>query len=98
MSKSFMQKSFGQAMRNATRLVGTGKLLDATRLIQRTLSSDTPQVSRKVSPQAKGEAVAAANDPQVEAPPPQVIILPPPAQLGQNSDPESRTSWARCPA
>ncbi len=86
MSKSFIQKSFGQAMRNATRLVGTGKLLDATRLIQRALSSDTPQVRRQVSPQGRGEAVPAANDPQVEAPLPQVIILPPPAQPGQNSD------------
>ena len=96
MSKSFMQKSFGQAMRNATRLIGTGKLLNATRLIQRALSGDTPQVRPQVrphvspqpNPHSKGEPVPAANDPQVEAPPPQVIILPAPAQPGQNSGSE----------
>ena len=92
MSKFFMQKSFGKAMRNATRLIGTGKLFDATRLIQRALSGDTPQVrppvSPHVSPRARGEPASAANDPRVEAPPPQVIILPPPAQPGQNLDPD----------
>ena len=90
MSKSFMQKSFGQAMRNATRLIGTGKLLDATRLIQRALSGHTAPVRPKVWPQSnpnpRGEPAPAANDPQVEAPPPQVIILPSPGQPGQNID------------
>ena len=92
MSRSFLQKSFGQAMRNATRLVGTGKLLDATRLIQRALSSDTaqvrpqvrPQVSPHASPLSRREPASAANDSHVEAPLPHVIILPPPAQPGQN--------------
>ena len=92
MSKSFLQKSFGQAMRNATRLVSTGKLLDATRLIQRALSSDKPQVRSRVSPHAsplpKGEPVPAANDPHVEVPLPRVIILPTPAQFDQNLDPD----------
>ena len=75
MSKFFMQKSFGQAMRKATRLTGIGKLMDATRLIQRALSSAEPQVRRPPE--------SAANDPQaagVADVPPQVIILPPPAQ------------------
>ena len=88
MSRSFLQKSFGQAMRNATRQVGTGKLLDATRLIQRALSSDTPQVRPQVSPHAnplsKREPASTANDSHVEAPLQHVIILPPPAQPGQN--------------
>ena len=92
MPKSFMQKSFGQAMRNATRLIGTGKLLNATRLIQRALSGDTiqkrPQARPHASPHARGEPVPAFNDPQVESPPPQVIILPPPAQPGKNLDPD----------
>ena len=60
MSKFFMQKSFGQAMRNATRL------------IQRALSSAEPQVRRPPE--------SAANDPQVVDMPPAVIILPPPAR------------------
>ena len=75
MSKFFMQKSFGQAMRNATRLTGMGKLMDAARLIQRVLSNVEPQVRRPPE--------SAANDPQVADVadvPPQVIILPPPAR------------------
>ena len=72
MSKFFMQKSFGQAMRNATRLTGMGKLMDAARLIQRVLSNVEPQVRRPPE--------SAANDPQVVDMPPQVIILPPPAR------------------
>ena len=75
MSKFFMKKSFGQAMRKATRLTGIGKLMDATRLIQRALSSAEPQVRRPPE--------SAANDPQaagVADAPPQVIILPPPAR------------------
>ena len=39
MSKSFFRKSFVQSMLKATRLTGKGSLMDATRLIQRTLSS-----------------------------------------------------------
>ena len=92
MSKFFMQKSFGQAMRNATRMIGTGKLLDATRLIQRALSGDTasvrPQARPQSNPYPRGAPAPAANDSQVKAPPPQVIILPPPAQPGQNIDTE----------
>lgn len=74
MSKSFMQKSFGQTMLKAARLTGVGKLVDATRLIQRALLGTAPH--------ARGEPVPAANDPHVEAPPPQVIILPPPVAPG----------------
>jgi len=80
MSKFFMQKSFGQAMRKATRLTGIGKLMDATRLIQRALSSAEPQVRRPPE--------SAANDPQAAGltdVPPQVIILPPPSQPGINT-------------
>ena len=39
MPKSFLRKSFVQSMLKATRLTGKGSLMDATRLIQRTLSS-----------------------------------------------------------
>ena len=92
MSKSFMQKSFHQAMRKATRLTGMGRLLDATRLIQRALVNAAPQARTQVrpdsSPEVSGDRAPAANDPlvgpQVDKPvvdaPPQVIILPPPAQ------------------
>ncbi len=72
MAKSYLQKSFGQTMLKATRLTGMGKLMDATRLIQRALLGTAPQARR--------EPVPAANDPHVDAPPPQVIILPPPAK------------------
>ena len=75
MSKFFTQKTLGQAMRNATRLTGMGKLMDAARLIQRALSNAEPQVRRPPE--------SAANDPQVAdvaGVPPQVIILPPPAR------------------
>ena len=99
MSKFFMKKSFGQAMRNATRLIGTGKLFDATRLIQRALSGDTPQVRPPVSPHASPHArdvpAPAANDSQVEAPPPLVIILPPPAQPSQNLAPDKTSPALR---
>ncbi|MGB4117115.1 MAG: PHB depolymerase family esterase [Polaromonas sp.] len=80
MSKSFMQRSFSRTMRNATRLTGMGKLLDATRLIQRALLGDAPHV-RPASKQAtQRTSTPAANDPQATGAPPQVIILPPPAK------------------
>ena len=68
------QKSFSQAMFKATRLTGVGKLLDATRLIQRTLFGAEPS---RTSPQPK--RAPAANDPHVENTPPPVIILPAPS-------------------
>ncbi len=37
MPKSFTQTSFGQTMRSVTRLTGKGRLMDATRMIQRAL-------------------------------------------------------------
>ena len=39
MPKTFIPKTFSQSMRKATRLTGMGKLLEATRLIQRTLAA-----------------------------------------------------------
>jgi poly(hydroxyalkanoate) depolymerase family esterase len=88
MSKSFIQKSFSQTMRNATRLTGMGKLLDATRLIQRALLGDAPQVR----PQARHPAAPAANDPQVADAPPPVIILPPPPRPADSSDTPPKAS------
>ncbi len=41
MPRSFLNKSFVQSMLKATRLTGTGSLMDATRLIQRTLAGLT---------------------------------------------------------
>ncbi len=84
MSKSFMQKSFGQAMRNATRLISTGKLLGATRLIQRALSGDETQAKSQTKPQSRPQdaaddrstATPAANDAHNHSAPPPVIILP----------------------
>ena len=90
MPKSFVQKSFSQAIRKsmlrATRLTGMGKLLDATRLIQRALLSDAPQVRPQARPDTRRESAPAANDPQVADAPPQVIILPPPPSLADGID------------
>ncbi len=53
MPKSFTQKSFGQTMLNVTRLTGKGRLMDATRMIQRALgglvSSHAPPAARQRS-------------------------------------------------
>ena len=86
MPKSFIQKSFGQTMLKATRLTGMGKLLDATRLIQRTLVNAAPQIwpqsKPSVHPNTSRGPAPAANDPKVEPrgfeAPPEVIILPAP--------------------
>ncbi|NQW95163.1 MAG: PHB depolymerase family esterase [Polaromonas sp.] len=63
-------------MLKATQLTNMGKLLDATRLIQRALLSAVPPAQ----PTARREPAPAANDPRVDEVPPQVIILPPPAR------------------
>ena len=84
MSKSFIQKSFGRSMLKATRLTSVGKLLDATRLIQRALGravpKDWPKDRTETRPEARREGSPAANDSQVSDAPPKIIILPPPAQ------------------
>lgn len=87
MSKFFLPKSFRQSMLQATRLTGMGKLLDATRLIQRALGAapltwpqPRNQTEHKNVPQARRDSVSAANDPKADSAPPSVIILPPPAQ------------------
>ena len=82
MSKSFMQNAWGRSMRKVTRLGSMGKLLDATRLIQRALSqnaaaSSTQRTQRTYqSPEDSRAATPAANDAQGTGAPPQVIILP----------------------
>ena len=95
MPKSFVQKSFSQALQRsmlrATRLTGMGKLLDATRLIQRALLSDAPQVK----PQARHQAPPAANDPQVADELPQVIILPPPPSLAEGVNTPRKASFTQ---
>ena len=107
MSKSFIQKSFSQAMRNATRLTSVGKLLDATRLIQRALVNAAPQVWPQDKPNARTDTrpnahpdvrhtpASAANDPKVERQgfdaPPQVIILPAPARPVADAPTETAT-------
>ena len=75
MSSSTTQKSFRQAMLKATKLTGMGKLLDATRLIQRTLSATAPPLARphKAAPER------AAYDLYADKAPAPVIILPVPA-------------------
>ncbi len=72
MPSSRVQKSFSQAMLKATKLTGVGKLLDATRLIQRTLFGAVPS-------QTPTQPKPAANDPHAEKTPPPVIILPVPS-------------------
>jgi poly(hydroxyalkanoate) depolymerase family esterase len=57
-------------MFKATKLTGVGKLMEATRLIQRTLFG--------AEPPAQPKPVPAANDPHAEKAPPPVIILPAP--------------------
>jgi poly(hydroxyalkanoate) depolymerase family esterase len=91
-SKFLNQKSFAQSMRKATRLTGMGKLIDATRLIQRALVSASPkswpQAKTDTQPEARRSRAPAANNPTVHAPVeppalrelPQVIILPGPSQ------------------
>ena len=78
MPKLLTQKSFKQSMRSATRLTGLGKLMDATRLIQRALLGATPAAQPTPHQQAPRESSQAANDPQTREALPQVIILPPP--------------------
>ena len=48
MPKSATQKSFSQLMLSATRLTSVGKLMDATRLIQRTLWGGEPDTHRSM--------------------------------------------------
>ena len=70
------QKSFSQAMFKATRLTGVGKLMHATRLIQRTLFGAEPFPAS-----APPKPAPAANDPHADNAPPRVIILAPPNGL-----------------
>ena len=73
-------KSFSRAMFKATKLTGVGKLLDATRLIQRTLLGALPAPERSAKPDTRPSAKRApehaANDPLVAKAPTAVIILP----------------------
>lgn len=97
MSKFIFQKSLGQSMRKAVRLTGMGKLLDATRLIQRTLLHANPQAwptaAKDTRPDIKKEAGCApatgANHPQVNRPadeaPQQIIVMPPPVRPAGDS-------------
>ncbi len=78
MPKSPTHKSFNQILINATRLTGVGKLMDATRLIQRALLGASPAVQKQSQPAARREPVRSTNELQNREPPPQVIILPPP--------------------
>ena len=103
MSKFFLPKSFRQSMLKATRLTGMGKLLDATRLIQRALGSapltwpePRAKTEQETGPQARRELVPAANDPKADSAPPSVIILPPPAQPA--GDPPTETPRQTSPA
>ncbi len=73
MPSSRAQKSFSQAMFKATKLTGVGKLLEATRLIQRTLFGAEPSPTP-----AQPRPTPAANDPHADVAPPPVIILPAP--------------------
>ena len=50
MPKSLLQKSFVQSMLKATRLTGKGSLMDATRLIQRTLAGLAPSPTAPSAP------------------------------------------------
>ena len=85
MAKFPNQKSFLQSMRQATRLTGVGKLMDATRLIQRVLGgsrlapSDTRPAARRESTAANDPVVSTPARPVAADAPPQVIILPPAA-------------------
>ncbi len=91
MPLSTPQKSFSQAMLKATKLTGMGKLLDATRLIQRALVSAAPQVWPQSKPNAPTDIrpPPAANDAKVEPrdfdAPTSVIILPAPARHAEDA-------------
>ncbi|MES2943146.1 MAG: PHB depolymerase family esterase [Pseudomonadota bacterium] len=64
MPKSLLQKTFGQTMLKATRLTAKGGLMDATRLIQRALSSlsglGAPATAQPMPPAATAEKSSAA--------------------------------------
>ena len=83
------QKSFSQVMLTATKLTRVGKLMDATRLIQRALGGVAPkawpQARAHTKPDSKRESDRAANDPRVGDAPPRIIILPPPARPAGDS-------------
>ena len=71
MPSSQAQKSINQAMFKATKLAGVGKLLDATRLIQRALFGAGPSpIPTSTSAPTPAQAKPDANNP------PAVIILP----------------------
>ena len=82
MPKSSIQKSFNQSLLNATRLTGVGKLMQATRLIQRALMGSAPaarpqaNVQPDVQRNVQRRSSHAANDHQANDVPAQVIILP----------------------
>lgn len=82
MSKTYFQKSFAQTIRRAALLTGMGKLVGASRLIQRSLLGSVPQTRPQVQPETKApagcEQTPAANDSQRAEHPPQVINMPPP--------------------
>ena len=87
MPSSSAQKSFSQTMFKATRLTGVGKLLDATRLIQRTLFGAEPSPTS-----APPKPAPAANNLQADKAPPPVIILP--APTGHQPLPETPPEMA----
>ena len=80
MPSSLAQKLFSRTMVKATQLTGMGKLLDATRLIQRTLFSAQPDATLDQRPATRRESNPAANDPQADKAQPSVIILPAPSR------------------
>lgn len=89
MAKTHLKKSFMQTMRKAALLTGMGKLVDASRLMQRSLLGAVlqarPQVQAETKAPAGREHTPAANDPQVAEYPPQVIIMPPPQRPAGDS-------------
>ena len=78
------EKTFRQAMERATRLTGMGKLLDATRVIQRALFGTAPA--------QPDHAPAAASHPKGEKSPPSVIVLPAPQGPHTPHTPQTRAA------
>ena len=68
MPKSFIHKTFGQTLRKASRMPSIGKLLNATRLIQRALMGDAPRAkppgSQTSSPQNTPRPMPQSTAPQ----------------------------------
>ena len=94
MPQSQAQKLFSHVMRKATHLTRMGALMDATRLIQRTLMGSPQAVRPQAHPSPKPRPAQAANDAQVEDVQARVIDMPGPQRQEPTAEPAMPTRKA----